>query len=435
MLLIYVPSLTPRMIYVFKLIFEQHLGIKYATTTDNKEFVDYAHEKLNYSHRRFGDEFFVYADNLLTENFIKKIDVSVNERHYIKVIFPDTVSEIGFDIFSAVFYMVSRYEEYLPFDPDRFGRFKAIDSMAYKNNFLHLPVADKWIQLLKDGLQKKYPDIKYKSNKFQCILTYDIDVAYKYKGRSVKRNVGATLKDIIRFDFKNIYCRIQTLFFNKKDPWDVYDYLCNIIEQHNFSSVFFFLMGDNSSLDRNLDYKKIILKSLINFVKTFSSIGIHPSFRTTVNSKKIEEEKQRLEKISQIKIYKSRQHYLKFLLPETYQALIQSGITEDYSMCFPEIPGFRAGTSKPFYFYDLKNETTTNLMIYPATFMDGSFIYSSKTNKIAVKEIDNLIDEILSVDGTFISIWHNHTVSETKDFLNWKKIHDAIIEKLIPLLS
>ena len=40
-----------------------------------------------------------------------------------------------FDVFSASFYLVSRYEEYLPYVKDMYERFQAENSLAYKHNF------------------------------------------------------------------------------------------------------------------------------------------------------------------------------------------------------------------------------------------------------------------------------------------------------------
>ncbi len=431
MLLVYVPFITPRVEYSFKLILGSRLGIEYGITGDPLQFKNHPLQKINYSGQRLSNELFIYANDLLKDNNIKQINVPVNEVNGTKVLFPHKEDDMGFDIFSAAFYMISRYEEYLPYVPDKFGRFKATDAIAYKNNFLLVPVVDKWIELLKEALQRKYPQLKFISSKFTAILTYDIDVAYKYKGRSLKRFIGACLKDIIQLDIKNIYTRFQTIFKNKKDPWDVYEYLQATIINNKISSVFFFLVGDRSSNDRNLDHKKPVVKRLINYINSFADIALHPSFTTTVDAAKIAQEKQRLENICNKKIIKSRQHYLKFHLPETYEALINSGIAEDYSMSFPETAGFRAGTCKPFYFYDLKNEKETDLTIFPGAFMDGNYIYSSKTPADAVQEINNLIDEVINVHGTFISIWHNHTVSETKEYMEWKKVHNAMVRKII----
>ena len=151
---------------------------------------------------------------------------------------------------------------------------------------------------------------------------------------------------------------------------------------------------------------------------------------------KIAIEKHRLEKIADKKITKSRQHFLKFTLPGTYNELIEAGIDEDYSMGFPHAPGFRAGTSKPFYFYDLKNEKATRLKIFPITLMEGNFTESEYPDKKKIREtIFNLINEVKNVEGTFISIWHNHTVSDTTEYREWRHIHDQMIQKIISLLS
>ncbi len=174
------------------------------------------------------------------------------------------------------------------------------------------------------------------------------------------------------------------------------------------------------------------MKDLVTKVSEFSEIGIHPSFKTPAIPKKISVEKRRLEKISGKKINKSRQHYLKFTLPDTYNHLIAAGIKEDYSMGFADMPGFRAGTCKPFYFYDLKNEKSTDLKIFPITVMEGSFInYLKIPPHDALDYIFKMIEEVKNVNGTFISIWHNHTLSETSMYKGWRYVHDKMIERIL----
>jgi hypothetical protein len=437
MLVIYLPQLSTRHQYIFDRIFMSEFGIEYKTTDDELEFESHKEEKINYSGARFQDELFIKATSLLSEKSVRKFDIEIGQKGDNKILFPNEEScDIGFDIFSAVFYMLSRYEEYLSFTSDRYGRFKAEDSLAYKHDILSIPIVDKWLEILKHVLQKKFPGIKCKSSKFEKIVTYDIDVAFKFKGRNLVRNAGSTLKDLLKFDLENILERFQILGNKKADPWDTYDYLRKTIADKKLQSIFFFLMGDHSTYDRNLDYRNRVMNSLINKIKQFSEIGIHPSFRSSLFIEKIAIEKHKLEKIADKKITKSRQHFLKFTLPDTYNALVEAGIDEDYSMGFPYTPGFRAGTSKPFYFYDLKNEKATHLKIFPITLMEGNFTESEYPDKKKISEkIFDLIDEVKNVHGTFISIWHNHTVSDTTEYTQWRNIHDQMIEKITSILS
>jgi hypothetical protein len=430
MLLIYLPKISTRCNYVFDLIFKQELGIEYRITADIKVFKEYKEEKLNYSGEKAENGFFVKSSSLLFQTDIKNQEIKVEEKEHTKVLFANEECDLGFDIFSATFYMVSRYEEYLPFTTDKFGRYKAEDSLAFQNDFLQIPVVNIWINIFKNKLIKKFPFLKMKTPAFNAIVTYDIDVAYKYRGRSWARTLASAIKDLTALKIEDIITRKKTLFNNQKDPWDVYGELKDLILQNKLRSVFFFLLADKSEHDRNLNYKNSLIKKLINGIELFSEIGIHPSFKTTSFPEKILVEKKRLEELSNQKITKSRQHYLKFVLPDTYNSLLSSGISEDYSMGFPEIAGFRAGTCQPYYFYDLKNEKATDLKIFPVTFMEGSLMNSKKNLSQSLQEIFNLINHVKEVKGTFISIWHNHTVSETAEYKDWKNIHDEMIKAI-----
>jgi hypothetical protein len=433
MLLIYLPEFTARCEYVFDLIFKYESGIEYRATTDITELENYSEEKINYSSGIIANEFSIRSSSLLFEKEIKKQEIKVAQKDQTVILFPNNEDDLGFDIFAAVFYLASRYEEYFPFTPDEFGRFKAEDSLAFQNNFLHLPVVNIWIKIFQEALQKRFPSLKIKQTSFNTIVTYDIDVAYKFSGRSFGRTVGSVGKDLLGFDFKNIRERTQTISKSKKDPWDVYNDLKKIILKNKLQSVFFFLLSDKTNHDRNLNYQNPVMRNLVNKIQGFSEIGLHPSFYSSIFPEKIVIEKERLENLSAKKITKSRQHYLKFILPDTYNSLLAAGITEDYSMGFAKMPGFRAGTCKPFHFYDLKNEKATGLKVFPITFMEGTL--ANKKPEDALKKILELLKEVKNVGGTFISLWHNHTISETAEYAAWKKIHDQMIEKILLTLN
>lgn len=101
-------------------------------------------------------------------------------------------------------------------------------------------------------------------------------------------------------------------------------------------------------------------------------------------------------------------------------------------MGFADMPGFRAGTCKPFYFYDLLKEKSTDLKIFPITIMEGSFIsYLHLPPYEALNHILQFIEEVNNVQGTFISIWHNHTLSDSGMYTGWRYVHDKMIERIL----
>ena len=124
-------------------------------------------------------------------------------------------------------------------------------------------------------------------------------------------------------------------------------------------------------------------------------------------------EKQRMEKILGRPVSDSRQHYLLLAFPATYRKLLDAGITTDYTMGYPDRPGFRAGTATPFYFYDLEKEETTPLRIFPFQVMDGTLRqYLKMTPRDAITKITALRDEVRTTGGTFCTIWHNESLND-----------------------
>ena len=159
------------------------------------------------------------------------------------------------------------------------------------------------------------------------------------------------------------------------------------------------------------------------------TIGIHPSYQAHLNPNKTAEEILTLEKIIDKKVEKSRQHFLRLSLPESYQLLIRLGITEDYTMGYPDAIGFRAGTSLPYNWFDLTNNQSTTLKIIPFSIMDVTLNqYLSLNIENSIRLIRQTIDQIIHVDGHFVFIWHNSSLSDDDPWKGWRKVFESMLE-------
>ena len=108
--------------------------------------------------------------------------------------------------------------------------------------------------------------------------------------------------------------------------------------------------------------------------------------------------------------------------------MIGAGIEEDYTMGYPDHLGFRAGTSYPHRFFDLKENRITNLTIHPFVVMDVTLKnYLGLTPQQAVHEIRRIIDVVQKVNGTFIMIWHNESLSEKGEWKGWKRVFEEML--------
>jgi hypothetical protein len=429
MLLVYTHKITPRLSYIFKHYFVRILQIPVAFTTKVDEFVAHNGPKITYSKTPLGTEFFIRSNDLLFEQGINDIDIQISQWEDVPCFFAaGEKSSIPFDIFAAGFYLISRYEEYLPHVQDIHERFPAEESLAVKNNFIEQPVIDIWVYKLLEALKDKFPNYNYQTRDFNIISTIDVDAAFAYKNKGIVRTVGGFLKDMLQFRFLKFWNRLLTVFNFKKDEFDTFSELLKIKKEYNVTTLFFFLIGDYTTFDKNISSSNNKFKSLIKSVADYANIGLHPSYFTLKNIEKLKKEKLRLETILNTPITFSRQHYLRLSIPETYQNLIDLDIEQDYSMGYARTVGFRASTCTPFYFYDLDFEIQTPLKIFPFAFMDVTLKdYMNLSPEQSLQKILELKQAVKNVNGTFISLFHNETLSENEVWKGWNTIYKTTV--------
>ena len=111
-----------------------------------------------------------------------------------------------------IVYLVSRYEEYLPFVKDIHQRFQAENSLAFKQGFLQKPVVNIWAKTLMEKISYKYPDFKVLTPTYQFISTIDIDNAFYFQEKGFVRSVAGILNSLIRFNFEEVSERIKVIF-------------------------------------------------------------------------------------------------------------------------------------------------------------------------------------------------------------------------------
>ena len=429
MVLVHTPKITPRLKYIFKQIFSRILEIEVSFTTKIDEFVAHNGPKLSYGKAPLGIEFFVRSHDLLFEQGINDIEINMLNWEDVPCFFSvGESSSIPFDIFAASFYLISRYEEYLPHVQDAHERFPVNESLAFQNGFLEKPVIDIWAYKFLEHFKEKYPDIKNEEREFQLISTIDVDSAYAYKGKGLMRTFGAFFKDVFQLKLLNLYNRFMTIFNFRKDHFDTFSLFLEIKQQYHVKTLFFFLVGDYTTFDKNISSSNNHFRSLIKSVTDYAKIGIKPSYFTMKNPTLLKKELKRLDEIINTPIMLSRQHFLRLSLPETYQNLIDADIMEDYSMGYAKAVGFRASTCTPFYFYDIDFEIQTPLKIFPFALSDTALKNEmGLSNEASMAKIIELKNAVKNVNGTFISLMHNETLSENSNWKGWTTIYKQMV--------
>ena len=434
-ILILIPKRTNRVVYIINHFFKEFMGVDVKYCIDNEKFKSYQGFKIHYGYFALGDEFFIASDDLLFERGIQDLELNIGEFNGFASLFQtySRQSKFTFDVFAASFYLMTRYEEYLPFMKDKYGRFSAQESIAFQNGFLKKPIIDIWAMELQKRLQEFYPELVFTNTEYKFLPSIDIDAAYSYKHKGAMRTLGGYAKSIRDLNFKEINIRTKVLFNKEKDPFNTFDYIFDLHAKYGLNAIFFILFADYGTNDKNTPTYNRYFKDLVAYIADNADIGIHPSYTSNIVASKLKKEVTNLSKTVHFDIHKSRQHFLILHLPSTYRNLINLEISDDYSMGYASEYGFRASTSHSFLFYDLEMEYTTSLRIHPFAVMEGTLKDYQKMNVVqALKVFEQMIDEVKAVNGTFISLWHNESLSNMDRWVGWRKLYEEMIEYALP---
>lgn len=406
-------------------IFSEQLQTPFRITTSSKDFIDYEGAKINYSNHRIENSYFIRAHQLLFEQGIRHQDTVCFEKNEQPFFFPCSDADFHFDIFAASFYLLSRYEEYLPHESDMYGRYAHENSLAFKEGFLNKPLINDWLILFSGSLMSAFPGIVLPARSFTFLPTYDIDIAYSFKHKGPVRNLGGFIKSPSME-------RLMVLAGLRKDPFDSYAFMDSLHKENRLSPVYFFLVATSGSLyDKNISPYSHAMWQLIKRHSSKYRLGLHPSWRSYGSLPVLKKEKKIMETAGGKEINISRQHYIKLSLPKTYQMLIEAGIEKDYSMGYGSINGFRASVASSFLWYDLQKEKTTGLRLYPFCFMDANSFYEQRQDTAqSLAELKYYMDACKKVNGLFITIFHNNFLGSDNQFAGWKELYTSFISQV-----
>jgi len=430
MLLIFTSSISTRLRYIVQLLFEDIYGLKTEFTLSEEEYLQYEGPKVAYGKVDPGEGLFMEASGLLFEQTIFSHEVPVRMQREIPVLFESVAKHDGFpfDLLAASFYLVSRYEEYPSVKFDKHGRFPASHSLAYRGGFLEKPIVNIWMKLFIEKLRQLYPSLMTHQRPYRYLPTIDIDHAYAYKCRPFHRTIGGIGRSLTRGRLLEVIDRFRVLAGLRPDPYDNYKFIRNLHELHDLPTLWFLLFADYGGDDNNIPVQGRGLSRLVKDLSSWSEVGIHPSLSSNKYAKKLKQEINGLSHLTGKEITRSRQHFLKFSFPYTFQQLSELGIKDEFSMGYASHPGFRAGIAHPFRFFNLSTNMSTEIYIHPVSLMDVTFRdYIHTGPEESLDRIKQMIKQVRSCNGELISLWHNESLSDYGRWKGWRRVYEQMV--------
>ena len=404
--------------YLFSTIFNDFLGLTYVVNYQK----DTHNYEITYQNKKtvFEDHFFNNCSsqkNYLTSKNIPKNIAILNYESFpnLPVLYGSSTIKkenntaiFELDIFASIFFMLTRWEEFVNPIRDEHQRFPASASTAFKNNFLHRPIVNEYIELIwAELLKMNYPAELRKKNTFELHISHDVDHPLLYTSRSNKlRKLGFyALKKKDVFTSKRI---IKNLF-SSNDPYDTFDFLMNMSEELNTTSRFYFMAGGTSEKDIKYSLNSPFIQNLFRKIKERNHIiGFHPSYNSYNDNLLWKKEKEYLANVSKTDILEGRQHYLRLEIPKTLSIWDENNMQFDSTLGYADSMGFRCGVCYPFHPFDLVSKKKLKLLEIPLIIMEGTAIgYMQLTPNEFYNQATALRNEVKKYHGIFSFLWHN----------------------------
>jgi len=441
MLKIFIPNnFLPERKYIIDTIFNYFLGLKYKLDFHNEK--SYIILLENDYKIIFKDAFFSKFDQkksyLLKENLPKKVcftsHIFTSETN-IPVIFGSNKIEIldkkivsENDIFASSFFMLTRWEELIIKDKDNHNRFPEELSFAIKNKIHFRPVVNEYVEMLWNMLTFFKINQSRKKQKYEAIITHDIDFIKRYD--KLSKLIKAIGGDIILR--KNPFLIPKTIkkYINikkgkEKDLYDTFDYLMDISDENNLISRFYFIPGMLGETDVRYNItNNFVSETIKKIIDRGHIVGLHGTYDGYNSSEKFTEELERLKKIYP-KIKEGRQHYLRFENPKTWQIWNNNNLQYDSTIGYSKNGGFRAGTCYEYPIFDLMERKKLSLIERPLIAMEGAIKLSYPEPKQFYKKIIELKNIVKKYNGKFVFLWHNSNINIEEwrvYFSNYKSI-------------
>jgi peptidoglycan/xylan/chitin deacetylase (PgdA/CDA1 family) len=349
------------------------------------------------------------------------------------------VIETNIDIIASSFFMLSRYEEVLLHTKDKYSRFPATASLAYKEGFLDRPIVNEYIELLWGWIKNLNPKMTRKpfwpdSRDFAVCLTHDVDWIRKYSIVPPVFSIGSAImrQKNLRLAFNITSDHLRTLFRYKKDPFcDTFDYMLDVEREYGFKSSFYFMAREKSWLGNRYSLSNPQAIALIRQIeKAGCEVGMHGGYDSYNRLEHMLSEKARLDAVVKVKSYGCRQHCLRWKTPDTWRLQEKAGLLYDATLSFADHVGFRCGICLPYQPFDIVENRKLAiwelpLIVQEVTLHSGS--YQKLPPGIAYNEIVKHIEITKRFHGVFVLLWHNSSFDPLSGWSGWKKVYEDVM--------
>jgi hypothetical protein len=335
------------------------------------------------------------------------------------------------DLLASAFFWLSRYEETLIKDRDNFGRILEDRLCCIQENCYSRPLVDEYCEALRQLLNRFDVPIKAKRQPLRVLITHDVDSGIPVTGglEYFEHGLRWLARALLRERRMRAGLTTCLQWFSVGSglrPYvHAFDDMMQIDRDYGYTSHFFFMANGTHPIDATYDIFGDYSQKIMHKIKASGGqIGLHLGINSHKCVNQFRQEWSNIRLAFPDLVPASRNHYLFFQTPDTWEKLSEIGCRVDSTLGFSRYMGFRAGTSRPFRPFNVLANRVTELWEYPMTIMDNHlFALQVRSDRERIEQAIRIIDKVFAHGGCLVINWHN-----VHFFSDYRAMYVAILE-------
>jgi len=347
--------------------------------------------------------------------------------------------EYNYDIFWNAFVFLSRLEEYQKEKNEKRINSYAKNHPRKEKTTFDVPVVNNLFNELELIIRRSFPELLFGSKQKPVIeLSHDVDYIKKTFQLRLKQTAFNGYNTLKALKNPSVFIhKAQTtlsFLFSNTSCW-CFDYWESLEKKYLKRSVFYIYVQTEKKdlkswlIDPSYDVRtdtKLQLK-LKQLIYDGFEIGLHGSYYSATDEKRLVNEKAILEDVLGKRVEKIRQHWLRYEERIT-PVLHNKYFKYDSTIGWNDRIGFRSGCANRYRPYNHNKQEPFDYMVTPQVIMD-SVIFDYEAERIELQANKELlmIKKIQALKTSHISIsWHQRVCN---DDYRWHNLYEKILRE------
>lgn len=310
------------------------------------------------------------------------------------------------DLLASTALVLSRFEEMDADRKDPHGRFRAVDSMAFRDGYLDRPIVDEYglalqqiVQILDPGFAPAEPALRVK-------VSHDIDnIGIPFSPREAavqivaRRRFATGLRDLLSGVTGIVPGSLRQVIE-----------ICRLTADRGLRSTLYWKASPRTPFDSGYHIHDPRVARVMDWARAHDiEMGVHPGYYTFLSPGELCHEVARCRTATRTQRIGGRQHYLRWC-PDTWAHWEACGLAYDSTVGYADRCGFRAGTCRPYFPWLWNENRPAGLLEIPLIVMDRTLVskeYMGKSPEESLALFHQLKRRCAAVGGVMTLLWHN----------------------------